>query len=137
MRRRQQEEDEWGVNEERESIYSSELLVAQLGELLPNWLGGRGRKRPFSPYLPLTHEANTRRAVRQLYQQLLAANEPRKRAQTPQQYGQQLSLGQREVVQTLTDVYNEARYAADPPSVETAAAAKQAWENLQNEDPQL
>lgn len=142
LRRLLREDSEVEVDEERAFIFSGELLQAQLAGLLPGWLGGQAGKRPFAPYLPLDQEPAPRRAIRQVYQQLLAwavaRGNGRLPGQTPLQFSQTAlpPLAQK-AVQTITQAYNETRYGAVAPSPEQAEQVQAAWaeiERLEEED---
>ncbi len=124
------------VDEQRESILTTDLLQSQLGNLW-NRLFGR-QAQPHDPYLSLTEEAETRQRIRRAYQQLLAAatnlGQARRPGATPTEYQAHLHLPGSEIaprLAALTTAYQQARYAADPPTPEEAAAAQQAWEQIQ------
>ncbi len=131
-------EDE--VEETRELILSRDLLQEQLSRLWRNWLQ-RLRRAPsvvFSPFLSLEGEPDTRRAIRAIYQALLAAagerGLPRARGQTPIEYRNRLGElfpNAPGALDTVTDEYVQARYNPDVPTVEQAERARQAWEELQ------
>lgn len=131
------------IDEERESILSAELLKDQLASLWRRWFGGLAER--LSPFLSLDGEAETRRIIRLSYQGLLAAatgfGQARLRGQTPTEFRLQLAEKLRDSVEPLTAMterYNQARYAPDPPSVEDATATQQAWADVQrtmNDDP--
>ena len=138
--RRFQHENEEQVEEARESIYSGDLLQEQLSALWQSWLGRRRRPPPpQSPYLALDGEPPTRRAIRAVYQALLAKASalglPRQREQTPREY--QLTLERHlpeahDALSAITDSYLVARYAPEEPTSEQAEEARRAWGHLQN-----
>jgi hypothetical protein len=131
-------EDE--VEETRELILSRDLLQEQLSRLWRNWLQ-RLRRAPalvLSPFLSLEGEPDTRRAIRAIYQALLAAAGERgvfrARGQTPIEYRETLSASlpnTQSALDTITDEYVQARYRSEPPTVEQAERAHQAWEEIQ------
>jgi uncharacterized protein YjeT (DUF2065 family) len=127
------------VEETRETVFSSDLLKAQLSELWRNWLE-RFKRTPtsvFDPFLSLEGEPATRRAVRAIYQALLWATRerglPRARSQTPLEYQHTLEEalpGAQDALSTLTDGYLRARYAPQPPQAEHVEGVRQAWDRL-------
>ncbi len=133
-----QTEDE--VEESRELILSRDLLAAQLSRLWRHWLE-RWRRAPamaLVPFLSLEGEPDTRRAIRAIYQALLATagawGLPRTRGQTPIEYRDtlgELFPNAPGALDTVTDEYVQARYNPDVPTVEQAERARQAWEELQ------
>jgi hypothetical protein len=134
--------EEEGVEEVRELILSRDLLRRQLATLWRSWLNwlGRRSKPAFSPFLSLEGEPLTRRAVRAVYQALLAAARerdlPRPRHETPIEYRRQLEAELPtggDALGIITQEYVQARYDAAPPSVEQAKRALQAWEKLRTE----
>jgi hypothetical protein len=136
------DQEEEGIEEVRELILSRNLLRRQLATLWRNWLNwlGRRSKPVFSPFLSLEGEPLTRRAVRAVYQALLAvARErglPRPRHETPIEYRRQLeaelSTGG-DALGIIAEEYVQARYDSTPPSVEQAKRTLQAWEELRTE----
>ncbi len=133
LRKRQESEQENGIIEERESILSAELLKAQLGNLLD----GLRRRRP-PPFLDLSNLQDTRRVVRQVYQQVLiqanALDAPRRWGQTPDRYEEETLIplypDGRAAWDTITRIYDVARYGDDPPTVEQAQAVVEAYQKL-------
>lgn len=129
------EEGEVVVEEERAFVFSRALLQAQLAGWLPGWLGGVGEKRPFSPYLSLDHEPDLRRAVRQIYQQLLAwavaRGNGRLPRQTPSQFAQTLSMLPAEAATTITTAYNDTRYSAASPTPDQVEAVRRGWDEIE------
>ncbi len=124
--------------EARDSIFSSELLSDQAGNLLQNVLNRlRGVARA-NPFLPLDGEPDSRRAIRAVYQALLAGasqrGHPRRPSHTPVEYGSRLSrekaLGEDDLA-TITSGYLAARYAPDAPSRAEAERVEAAWLRLQ------
>jgi hypothetical protein len=131
MRALQSEE----IDEVRESILSAGLLQDQLAAL---WRKLFGRTQPGQPFLALDGEPESRRLIRAAYQQLLAAasaiGRGRLHDQTPVEYGQGLTAQVAETTDpltTLTQHYNQARYAPDAPSPSAAESAQQAWAQVQ------
>lgn len=132
------EEDEH-LEETREFMFSRELLQAQLSSLWRRWLGRRkGRSGPLlDPFLSLAGEETNRRAVRTIYQGLLAAAAERGISrlpgQTPGEYQQRLKElwpdGQ-EALGALTEGYLQARYSPDAPKNEEVERLRRAWEEL-------
>ncbi len=134
------------VDEVRESIFSADLLQDQLGKLWQNWFGVA--QRNLVPYFSLDGEAETRRRIRQAYQSLLTMTTQRghgrRRDQTPQEYGQHLTGQLRTepnvpagefaaALQAITERYQQARYAPEPPSASEADSAQAAWTQLQQQ----
>lgn len=125
------------VDEERDSIATRNLLLAQLRALL--------RRPPPAPpagppYLALTGPRDDPRLmVRRAYQNLLewapASSLPRRAAaQTPAAYAAALTdaLPQgRDAIAVLTGAYVQARYAADAPTLAEARDAQTAFTRLQ------
>lgn len=133
LRKRKSSSEIEGVLEERESILSAELLKSQIGNLL----SGLGKRR-LSPFLDLVGEEDTRRIVRELYQQVLtrasAIDLPRKKGQTPTTYEAILlshSTEERPAWDTLTQVYNIARYGVQPPTHEQVRMAQDAFARIE------
>ena len=125
-------------DEERESILSMDLLQDQLAKLLQKLFGGLRTGAAFNPFLSLADESDTRRTIRGAYQALLAAatqqGQARPPGKTPHEYQQQLAEQLPEattVLATLTEQYDHARYAAEPPTPEAADAAQQAWTQVE------
>ena len=123
------------ADEQRDSIFSRQLLWAQLRRLF-----GRQR-RPSSAgpaYLVLAGAPDDARLiVRRSYQGMLewasALRLPRLAGQTPHTYGEALAgivPEGRTAIATLTHAYILARYAAEAPTLEEARYAEQAWHQL-------
>lgn len=144
LRQRQVEEQE----ELRESVFTGDLLQAQLSDLWNRWRARFGPKpEEPDPFLSLAGEPDTRRLIRQIYQQLLARTKqqaiPRRQAETPRGYGQRLGTHltshlplepdpiQPDPIQTITAGYVQARYGDEPPSAQTAQAVAQAWQQIE------
>jgi len=136
------EGEEGGVEEVRESILSRNLLRQQLARLWRDWLNWLRRRTQsvFNPFLSLEGEPPTRRAVRAVYQALLAAARerglPRLRHQTPGEYRHGLEAElptEGDALAVITEGYVQARYDAEPPDVEQAGRVLQAWEQLEGE----
>jgi len=127
QRRRSRSKDD--VSEQRELIWSKELLLRQLRDLL--------RRRPSiespSLFLELPQPEEPRQLIRLLYQRLLARARDlgyaRPPGLTPTGY-QRLLLGlipgQRAALATLTAMYLLARYAPEAPGPEEVTKAQQA-----------
>jgi hypothetical protein len=119
------------VVETRETILSTELLQEQLRGL---WDALRRRRRQ-PLFVDLGPASDPRRAVRQMYQRVLALamnrDRPRQKQQTPKTYSPTLTSlcpEERGAVEELTRVYAVARYGTVPPTeaeVQTAEAAYQ------------
>lgn len=133
-------EDDEGIEEKREFIFSNELLLAQLLRLWSNWLrqspGETGRVA--NPFLSLAGEIGPRQAIREVYQAMLAATraqgQSRSPHQTPGEYEGALRQRwpeQQEALEVITSRYVQARYDAQPPSQEQVADARRAWEQFQ------
>jgi hypothetical protein len=125
------------LDEERESIFSTDLLQDQLSKLWQKWFG---RPAAEGGFLSLEGEPESRRRIRQAYQELLAAattlGQPRQQGQTPSEFRQQLAgplANAGESLATMTEQYNLARYAPEPPSNEDATTVQQAWGAVQRE----
>jgi hypothetical protein len=127
-----------GIEERREFIFSYHLLLAQLAQWWPvRWRrAGRDAAAPF-PFLGLSAEVDSRRAIRAMYQRLLKAAQaqgrPRLAPQTPVEYAQELSRTwpeSRAGLTVLTRHYGQARYGSAGPSPEQLQASQQAWEKL-------
>ncbi len=115
------------VTERRESIFSWSLLWDQLRALV----GGLRKSPPL--FVTLDPSEDPRRAIRQIYQDLLARaialDLPRRKGETPTAYVRTLSrLCPHEVssLQILTLAYSIARYGAIPPTPEQVRAAQDA-----------
>lgn len=126
-------EQEEGILERRESILSTDLLRAQLGNLL----NSLRRQRP-QPFLDLTGDEDARRLVRQIYQQVLSRaselNLPRRRGQTPDVYeGSLIALCPEEQASwdIITKIYDIARYSVEPMTLEQVKSAQAAFAQLQ------
>ncbi|MFN8490526.1 MAG: DUF4129 domain-containing protein [Caldilineaceae bacterium] len=125
-------------DEERESILSADLLQDQLAKLFQKLFGRLRNAAAPNPFLSLADEHDTRRVIRNAYQNFLAAatdlGQARNRSQTPREYQQQLTQELPEaasLLATLTEHYDYARYAVEPPAPEMATAAQQAWDQTQ------
>ncbi|MCX6044953.1 MAG: DUF4129 domain-containing protein [Chloroflexi bacterium] len=126
------------TDEERESILSADLLQDQLKKLWQKLFGGLRSVATLNPFLSLAGEHDTRRAIRTTYQNLLAAAIERGQArppeQTPREYQHQLADHLPEttgLLTTLTERYNHARYAEEPPAPDAVAEVEQAWKKVQ------
>jgi hypothetical protein len=123
--------------ETHESIYSGDLLQDQLASLWSHWRNRLGRRGLDGPaFADLSEEIDTRRTIRAIYQQLLQraaiGGTPRAPAQTPLEYRPDLEqlLHDAPALSVITAGYLEARYAADPPDVETARRVAEAWTEM-------
>ncbi len=123
------------LDEMRESIISSELLLNQLKQLFAR----QGRKAaPLPPYLALTGLTDDpRRLIRRAYQDMLewAASRGLQRpaGHTPRRYAEMLTQAEptaQDALATLTRAYVQARYADEPPSVDEAREAEKALEQI-------
>jgi len=133
QRRRNRSKDD--ASEQRELIWSKELLLRQLRDLL--------RRRPSggpSPlFLELPQPNEPRQVIRLLYQRLLARARDlgcaRPPGLTPTGY-QRLLLGlipgQRAALNTLTATYLLARYAPEVPGPEDVSKAQQALADIED-----
>ncbi|MBN1937883.1 MAG: DUF4129 domain-containing protein [Anaerolineae bacterium] len=129
LRKREATVESDGIVEERESILSTDLLKAQF----QNLLGGLRRHQP-PPFLGLNDLQDTRRTVRQVYQTVLAQADalesPRRWGQTPDLYEETLIALHPEgqgAWDTITRVYDIARYGDEPPTREEAQAVLDAY----------
>ena len=127
-------EDE--LDETRETVFSSTLLQDQLAALWNSLLERlRRASGPLgSPYLSLVGEAESRAAIRALYQSVLAAAKeagyPRAPGQTPREYKARLMEMCRSVGSawtTITEVYVAARYGLPPPPPDQVERMQEAW----------
>jgi hypothetical protein len=121
------------IVETRETILSSDLIQEQLQGLLEALR--RRRKPPF--FDDLGSLADPRRAVREMYQKVLARairlDAPRHKQQTPTTYRPTLAdlcPEQRASVDELTRVYTIARYSVDPPTSGEVEKARAAFEHV-------
>lgn len=120
--------------EERESVFSWELLAEQWGDLLGN-LTGRFARRPD----PLAHLRDDPRwqhtvAIRELYARFLRrgadAHLPRAADQTPDEYAPHVAGPPPAAVAALTGRYDRARYGDGPATAADADAASTAWDQI-------
>ena len=131
----------WGLqardqDEQRESILSARLLLAQLKNLLKR----HPRRGPSSApgYLSLSGAPDDARLIiRRAYQAMLewarSLRLPRAAGQTPRAYAQMLAGAVpegHEAIDLLTQAYVVARYAAEAPSLEQARRAQGAMARL-------
>ena len=120
-----------GAGEERESVFTRELLAAQLTGLL-----SRRRRAPPEPFVPLAGEG-PRLRIRRLYRAFLArmaergvAHPP---AATPRAYARRVRPTlprEEEALDALTEAYLLARYAPEEPPAAAVARAEAAWARL-------
>jgi hypothetical protein len=131
------------AEELRESIYSGDLLQDQLSSLWQRWrqrfAGGQGPGGP--AFADLSGEVDTRRTIRAVYQRLLtraaAQGHARLQAQTPLEYRPELErtwTRAGNALARITHGYVEARYAAAPPTVETARQVAAAWSQIEEDE---
>jgi hypothetical protein len=125
------------VLETRETILSLDLLRSQLDDLLS---GLRRRQAP-PLFVELDPAQDPQQHVRELYQKVLARavelELPRRREQTPARYQRSLlylcsseSEQVRQAVETLTAVYEVARYGDEPPTAGQVRAAEDAFAEI-------
>ncbi|MBC7317096.1 MAG: DUF4129 domain-containing protein, partial [Chloroflexi bacterium] len=117
------------LEESREIIWSRDLMIEQLRNLLRR----RPKRQTPLPYFPLEGLADPRIRIRRAYQDLLRLGRqegwPRRPWQTPLAYRKTLQSAwpqASEALETLTRAYIVARYGAQPPSPEEAEAAERA-----------
>lgn len=127
------------VEETRELIFSRDLVGEQLASLWRRWRERfrRTSRKAMNPFLPLDGESQPRRAIRALYQALLAmAKErgyPRGRGQTPMEYQRTLSAvlpNARAPLAIMTRGYIQARYGVREPSTEQVEEVRRAWDRV-------
>jgi hypothetical protein len=133
LRKRTSSDEIEGVLEERESILSPELIKSQVQSLLKGF-----RRRRLSPFLDLVGEEDRRRVVREMYQHILAhtatSEMPRRKGQTPSAYKETLfsySFEERAAWETITRVYNVARYGLFPPTQDQVQMAQDAFARIE------
>lgn len=121
------------VIETRETILSLDLVRSQLQGLLD----GLRRSKPPPTFVEPGAPGDTRRAIRELYQRLLARgialDLPRSRSQTPKAYQQTLGYlcaQEQDPLETLTLAYETARYGLLPPTGEQVQAAREAFARI-------
>jgi len=138
VRRRSEGGEKGEVLETRETILSLDLIRNQLNGLL----SGLRRQPPPPLFVELDSLPDPRRTVRALYQKVLAraieSDLPRRREQTPARYQRSLlylcsseSEQVRDAVETLTAVYEVARYGLEPPSADQVQAAQDAFDQIE------
>jgi len=134
--RRYTRQDEEGVEETRELIWSPELMREEWRALirrLRRW--PRRARKAHSAFLPLLGIEHNRRAIRQVYQQLLAwAGDhglPRPPGATAHEYAATLDDHYPAPEwHTITETYTRARYTVDPLSPELADQVQGDWLQL-------
>lgn len=135
LRRRGVSRRRVGVLESRESLWSWDLMRAQLASLF-----NRPHPEPPPPlFYPLRGDlADPRLIIRAAYRRLLSLalerGYPRARRQTPDTYRERLdemAPTQGAELHALTEVYTTARYAADALSQAQAEKAQQAVERIE------
>jgi len=117
------------LEESREIIWSRDLMIEQLRNLLRR----RPKRQAPLPYFPLEGLADPRIRIRRAYQDLLRLGRqegwPRRPWQTPLAYRKTLQSAwpqASEALEALTRAYIVARYGAQAPSPEEAEAAERA-----------
>ena len=122
------------VIETRETILSLDLVRSQLQDLL----GGLRRFKPPPVFVEPGAPEDPRRAIRELYQKLLARgialDMPRSRGQTPKTYQETIGyLCSKEQgdLEALTFAYEGARYGLVPPTREQVQAAQEAFARIE------
>lgn len=126
------------IDEEREVFGSWGLLGAQLSDLLRRLRTSKRHRRPATgAFLPLDDEDRARRRIRRVYQGLLGmarrVGRPRPPRATPHEYAEMLAGSAPEAedsLETLTDLYVLARYAARPLSAGAVERAEAAWQTI-------
>jgi hypothetical protein len=120
------------ASQERETFLSLQLLLQQLRGVLD---GIRGRR--VSLFVELGFAGRARRAIRKAYRRVLSRaieiDVPRERGQTPRAYSDTLAglcPEARSHLESLTSVYEVARYGALPPTQEQAEMAQEAFVNV-------
>jgi hypothetical protein len=123
-----------GPLEERESIWSLDLARRQLRSVFGRASMG-DRQRPF---LDIADDEERRRAVRQLYQRMLARTAalgwPRPPSATPRAYGAQLAQwapAAEPAIRRLTGIYQRARYGREAPTSQQVGQALRAWSEVE------
>jgi hypothetical protein len=134
--RRQAATDRSGVREDRDLIWSWDLVKAQLAELLAR----RGAPPAFAELPGAADDPLTwvRRAYQRLLALALARGQARRPRQTPRGFlpaVQALWPAEARALDELTDAYTAARYGQVPPTAEELAALQQALARLDNERP--
>lgn len=123
------------IVEDRERIWSWDLMKEQIGSILGNL---RQTRTPlFGPLAGAL--GDPRRMIREAYRKLLALavekGFARAKRDTPHAFEQRLAEmapAARDEVKALTDAYVAARYDATPPTAEQAQEAEQAWQRIQD-----
>ena len=120
------------IAETRETILSTDLIRSQLRGLL----NGLRRPKPPPVFVDPGRPTDPRRAIRELYQQVLARgialDIPRARGQTPDAYQAALhyvytGTEEQRALDTLTSAYVAARYGLAPPTQHQVHAAQEAF----------
>lgn len=135
VRQRLRERSRDSVLEERELIWSKELLLRQLRDLLRR----KPKGRPPLPFVALPYPDEPRQAIRLIYQQLLSRARDlgyaRPPGLTPRRYQRMLLdvlPDQGAALDTLTTLYVLARYGPSDPEPEDVSKARQAMASLQS-----
>jgi hypothetical protein len=132
VRSRQRRHSPRLMTEERDFIWSADLMRGQLRDLLR-----RRRPQRLAPYLHLGSSEDPREAVRRIYQQLLLrardAHMPRPPAVTPlafQRVLENVLPDEAPALDALTHAYLWARYTEDAPPEGVVETARAAWERI-------
>jgi len=136
LRRYTRRDDEEGVEETRELIWSPELMREEWRALIRRLRRRQpAARRAQSPFLPLLGVERNRRTIRHIYQQLLAwAGDhglPRPPGATPHEYA--ASLDDHYAApewHSITEAYTRARYTLDPLPPELAGQVQADWVRL-------
>lgn len=123
------------AGEERESVFSWDLLAAGAAGLFAGFVGRL--RRPADPLADLRGDPRWQHTVtvRELYGRLLKrgaeADRPRAVAQTPDEYVTVVgATSPMPAVERLTNRYDAARYSEQPATADDAAAAQAAWAEI-------
>ncbi len=129
------------IEETRDLILSRALLREQLANLWRCWLRRFKSGATYAQlnlFLALGGEPDSRRAVRAIYQALLAAaraqGQSRQSSQTPLEYERALAESwpdSQAALNTITAHYLQARYGADEPAPAQVEQTRLAWAELQ------
>jgi hypothetical protein len=137
--RRHTRQDEEGVEETRELVWSVDVMREEWRALFQNLRGRLRKLRDAQPrFLSLGGLDPERRAIRQLYQQLLALAEdqglPRPPHATPLEYASILEdCYATSEWQTISQAYTRARYTLGPLPPGLAAQMRASWLRLSHQ----
>ena len=131
--RRYTRQDEEGVEETRELIWSPDMMREEWRALIQRLR--RKSRRAQSPFFSLLGVERNRRAIRQVYQQLLTwggdQGLPRPPDATPREYATTLDHHYAAPEwRTITGAYIRARYTVDPLPPELADQVQADWQQL-------